>query len=341
MTETAIVPDHDGSRSATERLPQPDRAARILHEKVRAAPASAWRLEPQERKRGFLARRGRPLPPDAPAEEVDEALERVIGAPDFLPGNWLSLGARRADSVGMVRLPGQTATGFLISPWLLLTNAHVLPDPDSARGEEVIFRYVLDERERTGRTRTVALDPDSCFVTGSADEDGLDFTVVALSPLKNGKPPGGVLGHIPLRGRTGKAVLGAHLNIIQHPGYNVPLHVALRSNLLVEINDQQHLTYETDTDSGSSGSPVLNDDWDLVALHSRAVSARNELGQDVDRDGRLVTRDTPASRRVWVANRGERVSAIVAELRGRTLDAAAGTRAEELITEALTLGGNT
>ncbi|MBO3102773.1 trypsin-like serine peptidase [Cellulomonas fengjieae] len=341
MSETAATPNDDNpSSSAPERLPEPDDPSRALHEKVRAAPASAWRLEPEERKRRYLTRHGVGLPAQAPPEEVDDALERVIGARDFLPGNWLSLGARRADAVGMVRLPGQTATGFLVSPWLLLTNAHVLRDPDSARGQEVVFRYVLDERERAGRARTVGLDPDACFVTGSVDDDGLDFTVVALEPFPNGKPAGATLGVIPLRGLTGKAVLGDHLNIIQHPGFNTPLHVALRSNLLVELDDERHLTYETDTDSGSSGSPVLNDDWDLVALHSRAVSARDEHGQDIDRDGQLVTRDTPASRRVWVANRGERVSAIVAELRARALDAA-GSRAGDLITEALTLGGNT
>lgn len=340
MTGSADVTRRDGRTTAgpVRGLPEPDERSRALHASVRAAPGSAWRLEPEERKRRYLERHGVGLAPQAPVEQVDDALERVVGAPDFLPGRWLSLGARRADAVGMVRLRGETATGFLVSPWLLLTNAHVLPDPGRARGEEVVFRYVLDERDHVGRTRPVGLDPDACFVAGSAD-DGLDFCVVALVPLPDGRPPGAALGFIPLRGATGKAVLGDHVNIVQHPGFNVPRHVAVRSNLLVEIDDARHLTYETDTDSGSSGSPVLNDEWELVALHSRAVSARDERGVDVDRDGRPVTRDTPASQRVWVANRGERVSAVVGELQGRSLDGA-GSRAGELVAEALELGGN-
>ena len=55
------------------------------------------------------------------------------------------------------------------------------------------------------------------------------------------------------------------VNIIQHP-YGGPKKVALRNNLVYDSNFPK-LRYFTDTDHGSSGSPVFNDAWEVVALH--------------------------------------------------------------------------
>ena len=51
--------------------------------------------------------------------------------------------------------------------------------------------------------------------------------------------------------------------------------MAFRSNLLVSLADATRLIYETDTLPGSSGSPVFNDQWQLVGLHHRTEQARN------------------------------------------------------------------
>ena len=84
---------------------------------------------------------------------------------------------------------------------------------------------------------------------------------------------------------------------------------------------------------------MLNDAWELVALHSRAEPGRDEQGRPVDVDGQVTTDDTPDSRRTWVANKGVRTSAIVADLTARR-DAATGTEAAALIDEVLRKGGN-
>lgn len=70
----------------------------------------------------------------------------------------------------------------------------------------------------------------------------------------------------------GKAVVGDCLSIIQHPGGELK-QLALRENELVDVLEF-HLHYLTDTGRGSSGSPVFNDQWEVVALHHSGVPKR-------------------------------------------------------------------
>lgn len=301
---------------------------------VRSDPEQAWRTEPYDRKLRYALRHGASLPPDPSEARVDSALERIFTEPDFLQGRWLATGAKRCDAVARLVTPTTLGTGFLASPWLLVTNNHVLPDAALADGTDVTFRYEEDARGRTTRAVRVRLDPDRCFLTSHRDE--LDFTVVAVVAIK-GKPPGRVFGSIPMVGATGKILSGHPVNIVQHPAGR-SREIAVRNNLLVGVDDARYLTYLTDTEPGSSGSPVLNDDWELVALHSRAEQARDEQGRPVDVDGRPATDRTPDSRRVFVANKGIRTSAIVADLTARRDGVDAATAA--LIDELLADGGN-
>jgi endonuclease G, mitochondrial len=302
---------------------------------VRAEPERAWRRESVDRKRRYVEMHGGLLPVDAGERVIDVVLQQILDTPDFLPSAWLTLGAKAADAVAMLDTPTSRGTGFLVSPWLLLTNHHVLPDPARAAGTEAVFRFVADDENRITRSRTLRLAPERCFVTSPVDE--LDYTLVALAPLANGRAPGSSFGSIPMHGTIGKILSGQPVNIVQHPEGR-PREIAVRNNLLIGVDDERYLTYETDSEPGSSGSPVLNDGWQLVALHSRAESRRNKHNEPVDVDGRPITERTPAARRVWVANKGIRISAIVADVAARAGDH--GTDAAALITELLALGGN-
>jgi endonuclease G len=76
---------------------------------------------------------------------------------------------------------------------------------------------------------------------------------------------------------------------VQHPE-GQKKQVALRDNRIVDVLDN-FLHYEADTQPGSSGSPVFNDQWDLVALHHASVPAPDhpELGKFVN-EGIRVSR---------------------------------------------------
>ncbi len=55
------------------------------------------------------------------------------------------------------------------------------------------------------------------------------------------------------------------VNIIQHPGGGYK-QIALYHNVVV-YQDENIIQYLTDTQPGSSGSPVFNENWEVVALH--------------------------------------------------------------------------
>src|SRR5262249_22152204 len=66
-----------------------------------------------------------------------------------------------------------------------------------------------------------------------------------------------------------------------------------------------------------SGSPVLNDQWQVVALHHMGEGKKNSSGQYVDRDGNpipIVGGKIDAAKVVWEANEGIRVSKILQQV---------------------------
>lgn len=328
-----IEGDRQGSRVEPELQLGADTLARISA--VAARPGQAWRNEPLARKKAFARRRGEPMAKDAEAPVVDAALERIFQNADFLAGAWLSTGATRADAVAKINTSSELGTGFLVSPWLLMTNNHVIDSPDTASGAVAWFRYVEDADGNIS-PRKLALQPERCFVT--SPRESLDYTVVAVAPLED-KAPGDEFGTIPLHGGVGKIVVGQNVNVIQHPSGRTR-EVCVRNNLLLEVVDETFVLYGADTEPGSSGSPVLSDTWELVALHHASEQKRNEQHQYVDAEGNLATDETPESKRVWVANKGIRVSALVADLRARALDESNGNEAKDLVNQLLGLGGN-
>lgn len=226
----------------------------------------------------------RDLPPPAQVpEEVQQ--EAIIGLNDMVPVGFLAQGARMAGSVARIMVPrfeqgvqAKTAngvpwlmagTGWVIGKDLVITNHHVInarrdEEPPAAAGDfalqgagaHVEFGYDAD-----GAPKTVAAV--KAVVRASAQ---LDYAILRLA-ANAGRPPlpvaTSLFVHTP--------ATYASVNIIQH-AQGAPKKVAFRNNLIAGA-DQELIRYYTDTDRGSSGSPVFDDDWRVLALHRGARRA--------------------------------------------------------------------
>ena len=89
----------------------------------------------------------------------------------------------------------------------------------------------------------------------------LDYAIVRV----NGAP-GDVYGFVDLATRA-EPTVNDFVSIIQHP-QGGPKKIAFTDNKVSAVfNDL--VQYSTDTEPGSSGSPVFNQDWEIVGLHHR------------------------------------------------------------------------
>lgn len=96
-----------------------------------------------------------------------------------------------------------------------------------------------------------------------------------------GHTPGSKYGFIPLR-PTVSYPEGLRLNVIQHP-QGRKKEVVVQQNELTEVHTNI-IHYFSDTDFGSSGSPVFNNTWDLMALHhARDVAHSANEGIRIDK----------------------------------------------------------
>ncbi|MFC5847641.1 trypsin-like peptidase domain-containing protein [Deinococcus petrolearius] len=260
-------------------------------------------------------------------EDARLGLERVLGTNDLVGVAYLDRARAASRAVGRVVLRdarGRTVgygTGWLCSPRLLLTNHHVLESAATARSAAVQFGYELDSTGALREGTELALDPDTLFLASEA----LDYALVAV------RGDTSAYGWLPLLAAQGKVLVGEALSIVQHPG-GEPKQIALRENRLVDLLPD-FLHYETDTAPGSSGSPVFNDAWEVVALHHSGVPRRDAEGRTLRRDGRPGAPGDPDTLLDWVANEGVRVSRLVEDLRARP--EASAPRTASLLAEVL------
>jgi endonuclease G len=237
---------------------------------------AATRLAARARRLGLFEAAGELLRDPSDTEVGNRIFEQIIDANNLLGVTFLFEGARMARAVGRIKLPvpggNRLGTGFMVSPRIMMTNNHVLGDQFEAGNATLELDFYEREDGTTGPVTRFRLQPGLFFVTNAS----LDFTLVAVEATNADGVDVSDRGWFPLIGPSGKAVVGERVSIIQHPDGD-PQRVTVHDNKVVDIDfDDDFLHYETDTMGGSSGSPVLNINWDLVALHHAAVGNSNE-----------------------------------------------------------------
>lgn len=183
-------------------------------------------------------------------------IEKIMGKQStLLPISFLETGLLRARAVVRIRRKtGELGSGFLTTSNLLITNHHVLENVEQARSAIAQFNYQQTADGLDLEPVSFELDPDAGFVTSAED----DWTFVRIKGEANSD--WGSIEIIPIDiGKTD------HVNIIQHPSGG-PKQIALYHNI-VTYADEKRVQYLTDTLPGSSGSPVFDDQWRVVALH--------------------------------------------------------------------------
>lgn len=178
----------------------------------------------------------------------------------FLDAVFLEKGDRVARAICRIEAVGSSplGTGFLIGSHLVLTNHHVLPTDEMAESAQVRFGYRVDAAGhlRLGKTYRVKR------VLNRSPTEQLDFAVLRIEDAPGEEAQIGFL--------TPKAEsleVGRPLYIIQHP-MGEPQKIVLQDNWITYVaDDQRRVQYLTNTQSGSSGSPACNGNWEVVALH--------------------------------------------------------------------------
>jgi V8-like Glu-specific endopeptidase len=226
----------------------------------------------------------------------DDGLQKVLGGRNRLVKiGWLEKARDAAKSVGrIVRQDGGTGTGFLIEGGLLLTNNHVLPDKQTVADSYIEFNFEEDSKGNYKTRFSYRFDPEH-FITNTS----FDFTRVKV--LDNPNHPleqWGFLELVP----DAIPVVGDPVNIIQHPNGNSK-QIAVTANEVLSIWGH-HVFYRADTEAGSSGSPVFNQEWGVISLH-QAGKLLKDGGLQVNAQGERKS-----------ANRGILISWILEALGG-------------------------
>jgi V8-like Glu-specific endopeptidase len=212
----------------------------------------------------------------------DANLEKILGSNNLLKISWLERAILKSKSVCQIRLINNDraiGTGFVLKGGYLMTNCHVIPNKSAVDNVKIIFDFEEDLLGQVRKTFEYRLDKNDATFSPIAE---LDYAYIKI--IDNPANPLAQWGHLEIE-ITVPQVDDA-VTIIQHPLGQVK-QIALTANEVIGINDQK-LLYKTDTERGSSGSPVFNNHWKVIALHHAGKT---------EEDGGLVINPVTGERR--------------------------------------------
>lgn len=245
-------------------------------------------------------------------------LERVIGSSnDLLSIETLEAGLKVSTAVGLLETGPYFGTAFLIGPGIMITNWHNIENVKEAEQSVLKMGWEDNDFGRRVLTQEFDLKPNKFFWSSKK----FDVTIVAVedeSKLDD-------YGWLPLSEKLEEITIGYPVNIIQHPSgarKKISFH---NSNFLDlprnEGDEDCYCYYSADTLKGSSGSPVFNKYWEVIALHRSGVP-KTKNGLVELKNGKLVKKAQMSEydkEIYWIGNQGVRISAILKEFRSAKL----------------------
>ena len=198
----------------------------------------------------------------------DENYEKVLGKDGFVTFKWFLNGVDRARAIAKVEDKNgePQGTGFLLAgkhfdegmgdELLFITNAHVLSnirnelDRGALGADQAVIKFELEDNgHECVATEILWSSPrheyDTTIARLNRSPDQVSaYPVAKQPPATNDNPRVYVIGHP--RGRS--------------------VSFSIHDNILLD-KDSRHLHYRAPTEGGSSGSPVFNRSWELIALH--------------------------------------------------------------------------
>lgn len=213
----------------------------------------------------------------------------VVGADDNLPLTPQNIAAiearlsalkgnilRAACAVALITVRGRpTGTGFLLNDGTFVTALHVIDSEATAAHARIFFVRLTDECEHSGHTEC-RVRPNSFRAMPPED-----WSSMAIEPCVAG-------ASLPIGLRASvNANLDRVVTIHRRRGR---LELSAKWERCTADSEGYEVTYPLDTQGGSSGAPVLNEQWEVEAVHSgvREVGKSND-GTRIARVARIET----------------------------------------------------
>ncbi|MBW4527750.1 MAG: trypsin-like peptidase domain-containing protein [Phormidium tanganyikae FI6-MK23] len=258
--------------------------------------------------------------------------------------------------------PFPLGTGFLVGGSHLLTNHHVIPT--EAVAEQCVAQFSYEDKPEQSTSLDYNFNP-KFFVSNSQ----LDYTLVQLKPNPSTRRSAGYrFGWIDLIDskdtvvpslnneqikqlidrleeygytqeqlenyaltRDKDTLPGDRVAIVQHPRGRKK-EIVLQDNAVDKLSTN-NIDYKADTDYGSSGSPVFDMNWKLVALTKRVVPKLEQLSNaspiaNKETDAAHNQANNPENnsnqngtiRLQWIDSQGTRICRIVEDLKRKSTD---------------------
>lgn len=207
--------------------------------------------------------------PEEVGPQLEAAVLRSVSFGNF--EEWQKTIAERSRAVCLINTPAKQGTGFLVAPDVVMTCYHVIDDVDRNRDlraqMELIFDFRTNEHGNDdGPVRECRLAEER-WLLASSPEGELDYALLRLAQRPGEDVVAGGAqaprGWLTMHGLS--LEVGSPLLVIQHPD---------RARLKItggSVRSRQHspvrIVHTANTLGGSSGSPCMTFNLEVVAMH--------------------------------------------------------------------------